>query len=119
MSTAQNSRRHIRSDDDQLPNLSVAQVRSPNVSDREGIPDCPGSGNPEIRSAVAKKPQPQDLVDENVIRDAVEMQTVSIKALRALCEPMTQGHLSGRELPIRQAIEHKGRKSPQQQHRRR
>src|SRR6266478_2587903 len=116
---AQNSRRHIRSDDNQLPNLFVAQIRAPNVFDREGISDRTGSGKPEIRSAVSKKPQPQDLVDENVVRDAVEMQTVRIKALRALCEPMTQGHLSGSELPIRQAIENKGRKSPQQQQRRR
>src|SRR5260221_14228919 len=100
MSMAQNSRRHIRSDDDQLPNLLVPQIRAPNVFDREGISDCTRSGKPEIRGAVAEKPQAQDLVDENVIRDAVEVQTVRIKALRALCEPMTQGHLSGSELPI-------------------
>src|SRR5215467_547013 len=112
MSTAQNSRRHIRSDDDQLPNLFVAQVRAPNVFDREGISDGAGSRKPEIRGAVSKKPQPQDLVDENVVRDAVEMQTVSIKALRALCEAMTQGDLSGSELPIGQTIENEGSEKP-------
>src|SRR5579871_184692 len=109
------SRRHIRPDDDQFPNLRVAQVRAPDVFDREGISDGAGSGELEVRGAVAEKPQPQDLVDENVVGYAVEMQAVSVKALRALREPMTQGDLSGRELPIRQAVEHEGGEEPQQE----